>query len=62
MSGVPLGSARAAINNFKEIMDGKYNVLRGTPYKGVPRIQASIAEAEMKLSGARIYVYDALGT
>jgi len=62
MSGVPLGSARAAIDNFREIMDGKCNVLRGTPYKGVPRIQASIAEEEMKLSGARTYVYDALGT
>lgn len=61
MSGVPLGAARGAINNFKEIMDGKHNVLRGTPYKGVPRIQSSIAEAEMKLASARSYVYDALG-
>ncbi|MDG1207078.1 MAG: hypothetical protein P8N51_17045 [Pseudomonadales bacterium] len=62
MSGVPLGAARGAINDFKDIMDGKYNMLRGTPYKGVPRIQSSIAEAEMKLSGARSYVYDALGS
>ncbi len=60
MSGVPLGVARQAIDEFAAIMENKTHRLSGSSYLKLPRVQLAIAEAEMMLGSARSYVYSSL--
>ncbi len=58
-SGIPLGAARAMIDLVSETMQTKVEFPSGRPYKSFPRIQSTIAEAEMILGAARSYVFSA---
>jgi indole-3-acetate monooxygenase len=54
-SGVPLGVARATIELFREVIEGKIEFPSGRLYKNLGRVQSVIAEAEMILGAARSY-------
>ncbi len=58
--GVPLGMARAMIDQVTELMQTKVELPSGRPYKNISRIQTALAEAEMILAAARAYSYSAL--
>ena len=58
--GVPLGMARAAIDQFRETMQSKVELPSQRPYKNTSRVQTAIAEAEMLLGAAHSYAYFAL--
>jgi alkylation response protein AidB-like acyl-CoA dehydrogenase len=60
MAGVPLGAARAAIDFFRDAMQGKVEVPSMKLYKNLARIQSTIADAEMMLGAARSYVFSSL--
>ena len=60
VSGVPLGTARAAIDHVIELMENKVEMPSGRPYKNLARIQTVIADAEMTLGAARAYVFSAM--
>ena len=62
MSGIPLGTARAAIDFATDVLKDKVEVPQGTPYKSMPRVQSAIADAEMILGRARSYVFSSLET
>ncbi len=62
MSGIPLGTARAAIDFATDILKDKVEKPSGTPYKAIPRVQTAVAEAEMMLGAARSYVFSSLET
>ncbi len=62
MSGIPLGVARAALDFAVDTLKDKVEMPAMRPYKTNPRVQASIAEAEMKLGAARSYVFSSLET
>jgi alkylation response protein AidB-like acyl-CoA dehydrogenase len=58
--GVPLGMARAMIDQVTDLMQSKVEFPSGRPYKNISRVQSAIAEAEMILGAARAYAYSAL--
>jgi len=58
--GVPLGMARAMIDDVSEVMQTKVEMPTGRLYKNAARVQTAIAEAEMILGAARAYSYSAL--
>lgn len=60
MSGVPLGVARAALDHVRGLAPGRRDRETGTPWADDPRVQAILAEAEMRLSAARASVYTSL--
>lgn len=62
MAGIPLGVARATIDYAIDVLKDKVDVQSQQPARANRRIQASIAEAEMKLGAARSYVFSALET
>ena len=62
MSGIPLGVARAAIDFAVDTLKDKVEVPSFKPYRTNPRVQSSIAEAEMILGAARSYVFKSLET
>jgi alkylation response protein AidB-like acyl-CoA dehydrogenase len=59
-AGVPLGTARAAIDALVELAAGK-QTLAGTGLRNEAWVQTAVARAEVLLGGARGYVYDAVG-
>ncbi|HVN28319.1 MAG TPA: acyl-CoA dehydrogenase family protein [Candidatus Binataceae bacterium] len=58
--GVPLGMARAMIDQVVEVMQNKVEMPTGRLYKNTARVQTAIADAEMILGAARAYAYTAL--
>ncbi len=62
MSGIPLGVARAAIDFAIGTLKDKVEMPTFKPYRSNPRVQSSIAEAEMMLGAARSYVFKSLET
>lgn len=60
MSGVPLGLARQLIDETTQLMQTKSNRNGKGRYRDNPRVKRAIAESEMRLSGARAYVFHAL--
>lgn len=58
--GVPLGMARAMIDQVTGVMETKVESPSGRLYKNTARVQTAIAEAEMILGAARAYAYSAL--
>lgn len=61
MSGIPLGMARAAIDDAVAILETKLERPLNVPYRTMPRVQTGIARAEALLGSARAYVFEALG-
>lgn len=59
-AGVPLGTARAAIDAFVELASGK-RLLGGTGLRDEAWARSAVARAELLVGGARGYVFDALG-
>lgn len=59
-AGVPLGNARAAIDALIELASSKQTLAR-TTLRDEAWVQTSVARAEMLLSGARGFVFDAVG-
>ena len=59
-AGVPLGTARAAIDALVELASGK-RLLGGTGLQDAAWARTAVARAEVLLGGARGYVFDALG-
>ncbi|HLX37882.1 MAG TPA: acyl-CoA dehydrogenase family protein, partial [Candidatus Binataceae bacterium] len=53
--GVPLGMARAMIDDVSAAMQTKVEMPSGRLYKNAARVQTAIAEAEMILGAARAY-------
>lgn len=62
MPGIPLGTARAAIDFATDALKEKVEMPAGTPYRSIPRVQSAIAEAEMMLGAARSFVFSSLET
>ena len=60
MSGIPLGLARAAIDDAVAVLETKVERPLGLPYRDMPRVQSGIARAEALLGSARAYVFDSL--
>jgi alkylation response protein AidB-like acyl-CoA dehydrogenase len=59
-AGVPLGTARAAIDALVELAAGKMT-LAGTGLRNEAWVQTAVARADMLVVGARGYVFDAVG-
>ena len=59
-AGVPLGTARAAIDALVELATEK-KILGGTGLRDEGWARTAVARAEVLLGGARGYVFDALG-
>jgi alkylation response protein AidB-like acyl-CoA dehydrogenase len=58
---VPLGIARAAMDEFVELANrGGPSKLRGTLHRDLPAVQRQVASAEAMLRSARQYAYAAL--
>ena len=62
MAGIPLGLARAAIDHATDVLKDKVEMPANRPYRSNARVQAAIAEAEMRLGAARSYVFSSLET
>ena len=60
LATVPLGIARAAIDDFLELARHKAPSYLATPLKDRSNIQALIGEAEAALGAGRAYLYEAL--
>lgn len=60
VSGVPLGVARAALDDAYRVVDDKQRPA-GTSVRDEPRVQAALARAEGCLGAARCLVHDAVG-
>lgn len=60
MPGVPLGVARAAIDWVREQAANRTERATGAPWAETYRVQTAVAEAEMRLLGARDAVYGSL--
>jgi alkylation response protein AidB-like acyl-CoA dehydrogenase len=56
-AGVPLGVARATIDLFTEMIQGKIDFPSAKLYKNLSRVQSAIADAEMLLGAARSYSF-----
>jgi alkylation response protein AidB-like acyl-CoA dehydrogenase len=59
-AGVPLGTARAAIDALVALASGK-QTLAGTGLRDEAWVQSAVGRADMLLGGARGYVFDAVG-
>ena len=59
-AGVPLGTARAAIDALVELASSK-QTMAGTGLRDEAWVRTAVARAEVLLGGARGYVFDALG-
>jgi alkylation response protein AidB-like acyl-CoA dehydrogenase len=60
MPGVPLGTARAALDWVRDLAAGRMHRPTGLPWAENYRVQTTIAEAEMELAAARDGVYGSL--
>jgi alkylation response protein AidB-like acyl-CoA dehydrogenase len=60
MSGVPLGLARAALDDATAILEAKEDRVLKVPYRDMPRVQTAVAECEMLLGSARAYVFESV--
>ncbi|MEU7211390.1 acyl-CoA dehydrogenase family protein [Streptomyces sp. NPDC044989] len=60
MPGVPLGTARAAIDHVRQMATTRIDRTTGTPWPENYRVQIAVAQAEMDLSAARYAVYGSL--
>jgi alkylation response protein AidB-like acyl-CoA dehydrogenase len=60
MHGVPLGLARATIDNVRKLAGEKRVLPELILMKDVPRVRAALARAEMWLGAARAYTYETL--
>ncbi|MFE1589734.1 acyl-CoA dehydrogenase family protein [Streptomyces sp. NPDC059402] len=60
MPGVPLGTARAAIDHVRRLATTRIDRTTGTPWPENYRVQTAVAQAEMDLSAARYAVYGSL--
>lgn len=60
MPGVPLGTARAAIDHVRRLATTRIDRTTGTPWPENYRVQIAVAQAEMDLSAARYAVYGSL--
>lgn len=60
VAGVPLGVARATIELFRDLMEGKSEFPSGRLYKNLGRVQSAIAEAEMIMGAARAYSFSSI--
>jgi alkylation response protein AidB-like acyl-CoA dehydrogenase len=62
IGGVPLGVARAALENARDITETKLSMPAMTPIREDPTVQANFAEATALTKSARAYLHDAVGT
>jgi len=62
MSGIPLGVMEDAIQTARDLLADKVDRVVHTPYRDVPRVQAAIAEAQMRYGAAHSYVFRSLET
>jgi indole-3-acetate monooxygenase len=60
MPGVPLGAARAALDQVRELAVNRVDRATDKPWAETYRVQMTIAEAEMDLGAARHAVYGSL--
>lgn len=60
MSGVPLGLARAAVDHVRDLAHSRVDRETGTPWTQNPRVQSTLARAEMELAAVRAAVYSGL--
>ncbi len=60
MAGIPLGLARAALDDATELLNAKVDRVMGVPYREMPRIHAVVAEAECRLGSARAFVFESI--
>jgi alkylation response protein AidB-like acyl-CoA dehydrogenase len=60
MSGVPLGVAGDALDVAQGMLRDKGDRITGQLYRDMTRVQTAVAEAHMKLSSARSYVFSSL--
>ncbi len=60
VSAVALGTARGAMDAFKELAVGSGTTISSTLLRDRPQVQRQVGEAEAIISGARAYVLDAV--
>lgn len=60
MPGVPLGTARAALDHVREIATTRVNRMTGKPWADDYRVQVAIGECEMEFAAVRRAVYRSL--
>ena len=60
VSAVALGTARGAMDSFKELASGSGTTISTTLLRDRPQVQSRVGEAEAIISGARSYVLEAL--
>lgn len=61
MAGVPLGLAQAALDDAMASVDHKQDRDLDLPYRAIPRVQSTVAEAVAMLGAARAFVFDSVG-
>jgi alkylation response protein AidB-like acyl-CoA dehydrogenase len=61
MAGVPLGLARAVLDDAVAIVDQKRDRELDVPYRAIPRVQSAVGEAVTMLGAARAFVFDSVG-
>ena len=61
LGAVPLGIARAAIDEAIEVAQTKLSMPGFTPVREESTVQERVARAEMLVASARVYLYDAVG-
>ncbi len=62
ISGVPLGVARAALANAREVAETKISPPTMTPVRDEATVQLNFARATALVAAGRAYVHDAIGT
>lgn len=60
VSAVALGTARGAMDSFKELASGSGTTISTTLLRDRPQVQSRVGEAEAIISGARSYVLEAV--
>ncbi len=61
VSAVALGTARGAMDAFKELATGSGTTISTTLLRDRPQVQSKVGEAEAIISGARAHVLDTVG-
>ena len=61
VAAVALGTARGAMDAFKELATGSGTTISATLLRDRPQVQSRVGEAEAIISGARAHVLDAVG-
>ncbi|SDN97089.1 acyl-CoA dehydrogenase family protein [Actinacidiphila guanduensis] len=60
LCGVPLGTARAALDHAREVALSRVDRMTGTAWKDSRRVQVALAECEADLNASRAGVYGAM--